>query len=166
MNLVASAGLPAKDGYFAAVQREVAQLLVLLPNQTFTPGVAPGYTGSVASLPDLGNPPSSYGPWDENAIVYAVDAGYQLVTTDVDAVLLDCMTDPAASDDFQAAGGPNNYETQSMVGGVATFNASNDTGFSWGNDMGTNTSLPPQTITVSDSTLEVTNTSSPVTLNP
>src|SRR5262249_28154067 len=49
--LVLSSGLPSPTaGYYAMISNSLSQLLVLFPGQTFTPGVAPGYSGTPTSV--------------------------------------------------------------------------------------------------------------------
>ncbi len=116
--LIPRSSLPAgNSAFFYLVQRIFTQLLVALPGQTFTPGT--GVTGTPLTIY---NGP----PWPETALVYAVDANYNLMTGVTDTIAITSPGDTVTSDDFAP---PINV---AMVGGVAAFNGIY--GFSWGND--------------------------------
>jgi hypothetical protein len=155
--LVASQDLqsPSKDQYFALVQRVLSQLVVLLPGETFTPGVAPGYSGSPTTI---ANGPA----WPDTATVYAVDSGYQLISSDTDSITLECTTDSAGAGDFVLGNNGASYGVVSMTGGIASFTGNNS--FSWGN--GGLTAPATETVTAIDTsaTPNITNSSAPVNL--
>jgi hypothetical protein len=148
---------PSTDNYFQLIKRTYSSLLVALPGQTFTSGV--GVTGTPSDLP-LGG---GNGPlWLDTAVAYAVDSGNNLVNTvTAHQILLDCTTDSAASDDFEAGTAENNYETVTMTSGVASFTGSD--GFGWGYDG--LTAPATETVTVEDQDTSFTAVSSPVTLH-
>lgn len=112
--LVASADLrsPIQD-FFRVIKRSFSQMLVLLPGETFTPGVSPGYSGSPTALSMGGNPVVQ-----ELVTVQAVDSQFNAI--------------PGISDTVNIILGPGSdsgevppASTQAMVNGSTTFGNSN-----------------------------------------
>ncbi len=129
-----------KASYFALVKRTFTQLIVLLPGQTLTPGVAPGVTGTPTPA-DTVNPIT--------VTVYAEDPNFFPVSGPSD------MIDLTSSDGNALL--PNDAP---LNNGVATFTSAVKFGTGGG---GT------QTITATDTTdptkTGVNNTSSPIVVN-
>jgi hypothetical protein len=135
--LIPQGSLPAgNSAFFYLVQRIFTQMVVVLPGQTFTPGVAPGVSGTPTTVEG-----GSSGFAEEDITVYAVDAGFNPVNglTDVIAIT---ATDGSATL-------PNN---EAMANGVVTFSAANsafyfgqDGAFTITAEDATNTSIPAAT---------------------
>lgn len=103
---------PTNVEYFGLIQRTYTQMVVVLPGQTFTTGV--GVSGAPTAL--------TGGNWVESATVYAVDASYNVVTSqNLDSVTLTSATDASFSAPAAAA---------TFVNGVASFTGAN--AFSFG----------------------------------
>jgi hypothetical protein len=135
---VNNSDLPAGSaGYFAVVQRNYSQLVVVLAGQTFTPGVAPGYSGppSVDSENDDGG--------EEVFSVYAVDSGFNPVPGINDALTITDNNDGSPPSNVQLSNG--------SVTGVIDLFFTEATGV---------------TITAQDSTTLFTGTSAPFTVGP
>lgn len=142
--LVASQDLTGPQAeYFAMVHRTFSQLVVVLPGQTFTPGKAPGYSGTPAPVSLDGQPYAQ-----EIVTVYAVDSGYNPVPGITDEIAL------TSSDPNSIL--PNNT---AMVNGSVTFGNSNPFLFA---DSGS------WTVTASDASNPAitSGTSASVTVNP
>ncbi len=110
--LVASNSLPANGattGYFTVISNTFSQLLVLLPGETNTPGVAPGYSGTPT--------PVSLSVIDgiESVTVLAVDSRFNPISGVTDTI---AITNASGSDPSAIL--PNN---EPMVNGSVTFNA-------------------------------------------
>lgn len=146
-HLLSAASLPAgNSAFFHLIKRSFSQLLVLLPGQTNTPGVAPGYSGTTPALSLGGNPYVQ-----EVVTVMAVDSQWNPVSGITDAVAIVAGTGSDSGELLPTA--------QSLVNGTTTFGNSNPFFFA---DQGT------WTITVTDqsSTNIAAAVSSPVTVNP
>jgi hypothetical protein len=144
--LIPASALPsATAGQFAAKRLTYSQLLVVLPGQNFTPGVSPGYSGTPTEVTNA----VANGGAEENITVYAVDAGYNLVTS-VNDVIEISSTDTAAIL-------PGN---ETMANGILTFSASNSPFYF--EDDGTWT-ITAQDVTVA--TPLITGTSAPVVVS-
>ncbi len=112
--LISSADLlnPNMD-YFRLIKRSFSQLLVLLPGQTNTPGVAPGYTGTPTALSLGGNQFVQ-----EPVTVMAVDSQWNPIPGVNDTITLISGTGSDPNEVLPANGSP-------MVNGSVTFGASN-----------------------------------------
>ena len=143
---VAKTDLPSPDsGFFALLQRQFTQLLVLLPGETNAPGTATGITGTPEELS------LSASGGLEPVTVMAVDKNFYPVSGVLDSISL-------TSTDTGPVGGLSNGNV-AMVNGTASFTGSAD--YSFG-DEGT------FTITATDetSTNIAPATSSSVTVGP
>lgn len=111
--LIASADLlnPNMD-YFRLVKRSFSQMLVLVPGETFTPGVAPGYSGSPTALSLGGN---SF--VQEVVTVQAVDSQFNPISGVLDTV---AIIDGTGSDPGEIL-----PTSQAMASGSTTFGNSN-----------------------------------------
>ena len=107
--LVSQNDLPStKSEFFAMVHRSFSQLLILLPGQTNTPGVAPGYAGTPTPVGTGG----TYG--EENVTVLAVDSEWNPVGGINDVIAI------TSSDGSAIKPTP-----QAMANGSVTFGPSN-----------------------------------------
>jgi hypothetical protein len=103
--------------FFSLIERNFSQLLVLLPGQTFTPGTAPGYSGTPTQVNG-----GSSGFAEENVTVLAVDKSFNLVTSVTDTITLS-STD----------GGATLPNPETMANGSVTFSTANSA-FYFGDD--------------------------------
>jgi hypothetical protein len=143
---VAKTDLPSPDsGFFALLQRQFTQLLVLLPGETNAPGTATGIIGTPTELSLSGSGGL------EPVTVMAVDKNFYPVSGVLDTISL-------TSTDTGPVGGLSNGNV-AMVNGVATFTGPTSYGFG---DQGT------WTITATDetSTNIAPDTSLPVVVGP
>jgi hypothetical protein len=141
--LLPASGLPAgKTAYFQVVQRVFSKLVVVLPGQTFTPGVAPGYSGTATPV-DVSD--TSLG--EEDITVYAVDSSYNPVPGVTDAIEVLQSTDGGAvlpTGTLAMAPATQNANWSSV-----TFNVDSSTGAFYFTD-----TPGPYTITVEDTTTQ------------
>ena len=111
--LVASSSLPdngTTSGFFTVISNTYSQMLVLLPGQTFTPGVSPGYSGSPTALTG-----GDGGFVEEDVTVQAVDNNFDPISGVTDTINVLSSTDGEATL-------PNQ---ENMVNGAVTFNSGN-----------------------------------------
>jgi len=130
--------------FFALVHRSASQLLVLLPGETNTPGVAPGYVGTPTPV-SIGN-----NDGEETVTVLAVDSQWNPVSGISDEITL-------SSSDGGAFLPPSN--PSAMVNGSVTFGPSNPFFFQ---------TQGSQTVTATDSSNPAiaSGTSAAVTVGP
>jgi hypothetical protein len=147
MQLISSSDITGTTSeFFRLVKRSFSQLLVLLPGQTNTPGVAPGYGGTVSSLSLGGNPFVQ-----EVVTVLAVDSQWNPIPGIIDNI---AIIQGTGSD-----GGEILPDPAAMVNGSVTFGNSNPFFFA---DPGTWTI----TATNQSNTNILNGTSAHVTVNP
>jgi hypothetical protein len=144
--LIPNSSLPsAVAGQFAAEKLTYSKLVVVLPGQSFTTGVAPGYSGTPTAVTG-----GDSGFAQENISVYAVDSDYNLITSVNDSINI-TSTDGSCTL-------PN---PESLVSGTLTFSTSNSS-FYFGQE-GT------FTVTATDGTApntSITGTSASVVVGP
>jgi len=99
--------------YFRLIKRTFSQMLILLPGETFTPGVAPGYSGSPTSTNLGGNPFV-----EEIVNVLAVDSQWHRIAGINDTINIIAGPGSDPSESLPATASP-------MVNGSVTFGASN-----------------------------------------
>jgi hypothetical protein len=149
--LITTNNLPsAATGYFELVSNSLSQLVVLLPGETFTPGVAPGYTGTPTAI--TGGGCGNYQPVDITVI--AVDQNYNQVSS-TDSVAITGSTD--------SCGPLLPPTTQAMINGTTTFLGSGGDAFFFS---GAASGPGGFTVTATDETTPtVTGTSAAVIVN-